>query len=90
MTARKISKIHIIVHSLFINEMPPLSNNRRYPKSAMSRVGRNISTEEYGYRVGLAGAALEYAVKKYKSHRRLSAPINLATLDEEYKTKKEK
>ena len=32
---------------------------------------------------------LEYSVKKYKSHRRLSACINLATLDMEYKTKKE-
>ena len=43
-----------------------------------------------GYRVGLTGAVLEYAVKKYESHRRLSASINLATLDEEYKTNKEK
>ena len=42
-----------------------------------------------GYRVGLTGAVLEYAVKKYKSHRRLSACINLATLDMEYKTTKE-
>ena len=43
-----------------------------------------------GHRVGLTGAVLEYAVKKYKSHRRLSASINLATLDEEYETKEEK
>ena len=42
-----------------------------------------------GYRVGLTGAVLEYALKKYNSHRRLSACINLATLDMEYKTKKE-
>ena len=41
-----------------------------------------------GYRVGLTGAVLEYALKKYKSHKRLSASINLATLDEEYKTKR--
>ena len=65
-----------------------MSAKRRYSKSAMSRRVRDISTEEYGYRVGLTGAVLEYEVKKYESHRRLSASINLATLDEEYKTKK--
>ena len=43
-----------------------------------------------GYRVGLTRAVFEYAAKKYKSHRRLSASINLATLDEKYKTKMEK
>ena len=40
-------------------------------------------------KIGLTVAVLEYSVKKYKSHRRLSASINLATLDMENKTKKE-
>ena len=33
-----------------------------------------------GYRDGLTGAVLEYAVKKYKNHRRLSPSINLLLL----------
>ena len=37
---------------------------------------------------GLTGAVLEYAVKKYKSHRRLSPSINLFTIEEEYWEKK--
>ena len=37
------------------------------------------------YRLGLTGAVLEYAVKKYKSRRRL---INLTTIEEEYLKKK--
>ena len=41
-----------------------------------------------GYRDGLTGAVLEYAVKKYKSHRRLSPSINLNTIEEEYWEKK--
>ena len=41
-----------------------------------------------GYRVGLTGAVLEYAVKKYKSHRRLSSSINLESIENEYVTKK--
>ena len=118
--------------------MPPLSKKRRYAKSAMSLVGRDISTGLFrslkasalivieddeienelctydireaqlhdlsdnssgdvfnhclrfmaGYRVGLTGAVLVYGVEKYESHKRLSASINLATLDEEYKTKR--
>ena len=41
-----------------------------------------------GYRVGLTGVVLEYAVKKYKSHRRLSSSINLESFENEYVTKK--
>ena len=41
-----------------------------------------------GYRLGLTGAVLEYAVKKYKSRRRLSPSINLTTIQEEYFKKK--
>ena len=41
-----------------------------------------------GYRVGLTGVVLEYAVKKYKSHRRLSSSINLESIENEYTTKK--
>ena len=37
-----------------------------------------------GYRLGLTGAVPEYAVKKYKSRRRLSPSINLTTIEEEY------
>ena len=37
-----------------------------------------------GYRVGLTGAVLEYAIKKYKSHRRLSPNIKLDTIVDEF------
>ena len=37
-----------------------------------------------GYCVGLAGVVLEYAVKKYKSHRRLSSSIDLESIENEY------
>ena len=41
-----------------------------------------------GYRVGLTGVVLEYAIKKYKSHRRLSSSINLESIENEYITNK--
>ena len=37
-----------------------------------------------GYRGGLTGAVLEYAVKKYKSHRRLSPNLKLDTIVDEF------
>ena len=37
-----------------------------------------------GYRVGLTGTVPEYAVKKCKSHRRLSSSIDLFTIEDEY------
>ena len=37
---------------------------------------------------GLTGAVLEYAVKKYKSHRGLSPPISLHTIEEDFIKKK--
>ena len=37
-------------------------------------------TVNNGNRVGPTGAVLEYAVKKYMSHRRLSPSINLYTI----------
>ena len=37
-----------------------------------------------GYRVGLTGAVLEYAIKKYKSHRRLSPNLKLYTIVDEF------
>ena len=37
-----------------------------------------------GYRVGLTGSVLEYAVKKYKSRRRLSSSINLESIENEH------
>ena len=55
----------------------------------MRRVFNHCLRFMAGYRVGFTSAVLEYAVKKYKSHRRLSACINLAILDMEYKTRKE-
>ena len=68
--------------------MPLLSKKRRYAKSAMSLVGGDIST---GFKtlkaatvIIIEGAVLEYAVKKYKSHRRLSRSINLFTIEEDY------
>ena len=41
-----------------------------------------------GYRVGLTGVVLEYAFKKYKSHRRLSSSINPDSIENEHITKK--
>ena len=41
-----------------------------------------------GYRVGLTGVVLEYALQKYKSHRRLSSSINFESIENEYTTKK--
>ena len=36
------------------------------------------------YRVGLTGAVLEYAIKKYRSHRRLSPNLKLDTIVDEF------
>ena len=44
----------------------------------------------HGYRSGLVGPVLEYAVKKYKSHRRLSPPIRLDEIASEFADKKAK
>ena len=67
----------------------PLTLDENIPIAFVRRVFNHCLRFMAGYRVGLTGAVLEYAVKKYKSHRRLSACINLATLCMEYKTKKE-
>ena len=42
-----------------------------------------------GYRKGLAGPVLEYAVKKCKSHRRLSSSLLLENVEKEYIIKQE-
>ena len=44
----------------------------------------------HGYGSGLVGPVLEYAVKKYKSHRRLSPHIRLDEIASEFAEKKEK
>ena len=44
----------------------------------------------HGYRSGLVGPVLEYTVKKYKSHRRLSPHIRLDEIASEFAEKKEK
>ena len=44
----------------------------------------------HGYRSGLVGPVLEYAVKKYKSHRRLSPTIRLDEIASEFAEKKVK
>ena len=67
----------------------PLTLDEKIPIAFVRRVFNHSLRFMAGYRVGLTGAVLEYAVKKYKSHRRLSACINLATLDMKYKTKKD-
>ena len=38
-----------------------------------------------GYRKGLTGPVLEYAVKKYKSHRRLSTSLKLVMVEKNSK-----
>ena len=67
----------------------PLTLDEILPIAFVRRAFNHCLRFMAGYRVGLTGAVLEYSVKKYKSRRRLSACINLATLDLEYKTKKE-
>ena len=67
----------------------PLTLDEILPIAFVRRAFNHCLRFMAGYRVGLTGAVLEYSVKKYKSHRRLSACINLATLDLEYKTQKE-
>ena len=42
------------------------------------------------HRVGLTGAVLEYAIKKYKSHRRLSPYLKLDTTVDEFTEHREK
>ena len=42
-----------------------------------------------GFRKGLIGPVLEYAVKKYKSHRRLSSSLLLENVEKEYLIKQE-
>ena len=44
----------------------------------------------HGYRSGLVGPVLECAVKKYKSHRRLSPTIMLDEIASEFAEKKAK
>ena len=44
----------------------------------------------HGYRSGLVGPVLEYAVEKYKSHRRLSPHIRLDEIASEFEEKKAK
>ena len=44
----------------------------------------------HGYRSGLVGPVLEYAVKKYKSHRRLSPTRRLYEIAAEFAEKKAK
>ena len=44
----------------------------------------------HGYRSGLVGPALEYAVKKYKSHSGLSPTIRLDEIASEFAEKKAK
>ena len=44
----------------------------------------------HGYRSGLFGPILEYAVKKYKSHRRLSPTIRLDEIASEFAEKRAK
>ena len=42
-----------------------------------------------GYRKGLTGPVLEYAVKKCKSHRRLSSSLLLENVEKKYLIKQE-
>ena len=42
-----------------------------------------------GYRKGLTGPMLEYAVKKYKSRRRLSSSLLLESVEKRYLIKEE-
>ena len=42
-----------------------------------------------GYRKGLTGPVLEYALKNYKSHRRLCSTLLLENVEKEYLIKQE-
>ena len=66
----------------------PITLEEKLPIAFVRRAFDHCLRFMNGYRDGLTGAVLEYAVKKYKSHRRLSPSINLNTIEEEYWEKK--
>ncbi len=49
------------------------------------KVSRHCYRIMEGYRRGLVGPVLEYAVRKYKGHRRIPCHISNTTFEEEYK-----
>ena len=66
----------------------PITLDEKLPIAYVRRAFDHCLRFMNGYHVGLTGAVLEYAVKKYKSHRRLSYSINLFTIEDEYFKKK--
>ena len=66
----------------------PITLDEKLPIAYVRRAFDHCLRFMNGYRLGLTGAVLEYAVKKYKSHRRLSPSINLTTIEEEYLKKR--
>ena len=70
------------------SEKLPITLDEKLPIAYVRRALDHCLRFMNGYRLGLTGAVLEYAVKKYKSRRRLSPSINLTTIQEEYFKKK--
>ena len=62
--------------------------NELMPISFVPKAFDHRSLFMHGYRSGLFGPILEYAVKKYKSHRRLSPTIRLDEIASEFAEKR--
>ena len=62
----------------------PITLEEKLPIAFVRRAFDHCLRFMNGYCDGLTGAVLEYAVKKYRSYRRLPPSINLFTIEEEY------
>ena len=62
----------------------PITLDELMPIAFVRRAFNHCLRFMAGYRVGLTGAVLEYAIKKYKSHRRLSPNLKLYTIVDEF------
>ena len=75
-------RVGIFSFSRFFDELMPIS----FVRKAFDHCLRFM----HGYRSGLVGPVLEYAVEKYKSHRRLSPTTRLDEIASEFAEKKAK
>ena len=68
----------------------PITLDELMPIAFVRRAFNHCLRFMAGYRVGLTGAVLEYAIKKCKSHRRLSPNLKLDTIVDEFTEHREK
>ena len=66
----------------------PITIEQRLPISYVRRVARYCYRFMDAYRVGLSGAALDYTVKKFKSHRKIPVDATREKLEAEFWAKK--